>query len=270
MAHPRPVMRPGLALAAAAIVGVAGLAPAGAADEVEGLVVEAQRSAWVDVELRQDRQVRPSGVEVVGGGRWASVLVLRLEPRTGRPSVAAGVTVLREVSDEPVPQGFGDLVAGRYRVVVLAERPVRVAFTTDDGGDGLLVRATRPLATAYSSGAQRVTGPGPSAASVRLPGRVPAGFTAQLAGRLDTDRAGTFLLCAAAPREECRGQLLPLSPPSPLPPQPDVAPPSASSGGASHAWAQPVDRPRDGLLAVDGVSRGDAELRLAVLAFRLP
>jgi hypothetical protein len=273
MTHPRPVMRPGLALAAAALVGTATLSPSSAAP-VNAIVVQAARSAYVDVELTRPGRVQPARpMQVVGGGRYASLLVMPLDPETGRAPIAAGETRLRDLDDHRQVEGIGDLRPGRYRLVVLTDRPVRLSLPLQDGSEGVQATATRPVAVRYAVGTGTVAATlGASGAEVRLPGAVPAGFQAHLTARVDGGaRLEQTRVCAAAPRAACRGRLLPLSPPSPLPPQPDAqAPVPATDESYPLARVAADASAREAVLAVEGLRVEPSDLRLVALAFRLP
>lgn len=267
MVHPLPVLRTRLAVSAALLLGFAAVLSPARAEPGDELVVDAVRSAYVDVELTQDTALQsPDAVEIRGGGRYTSVLVMPLDPARGRPAVSAGATVLREVTPKVVPEGFGDLPAGRYRVVVLTDRPVRWVLRLDDGSAGMRVRATRPVTATYAVGRTQVTATGASSAQVRLVGAVPAGASARLVASLAGTRADQVRLCAVEPGGRCAGQVLPISAPAGLD-YPNVEAPSTGDQLPSRSES-PTRTTRDAVLTVDGVRSGTTTLVLASLAFR--
>ena len=148
------------------VVGAAALAvalwqpPGAVAAPTRLLVVEAARSASVDVTFAGFVTVDLPRAVVSGGGRFAGFY---FQPLAGNPSHGAGAFVVKAYAAPglpvlPIPLGTASreladnpvLAPGRYRVHVLGEQAVRVTVRVT-GHQGGRLRASRATKVAFAS-----------------------------------------------------------------------------------------------------------------------
>lgn len=249
----------------ACLVAAAGLSPSASSAPPEDLVFEASRNAWTEFEVKE-RLVFSAPPRLEGGGRTAGIAVELVEPqRTGSSQIVA--VGLAPVTDKPILFGFtGDLMPGRYRVVMFAEQRLRVVVPLGDPRRGRLVRPARAVSTTIGS-ARTSAVDGVSAATARIRSAVPSGSQAFLFRRAEGgNRADQSRLCATAAASCPAGERLPALP-SPLPRIPIDGPESTDSVGGRRVLAE--DAPRDAVTSLEGARSGVTTLLLGSLAYRL-
>lgn len=252
-------------LAVAALLAAAALSPAASAEPANELVFEASRSAWTEFELSRPLQVRQPVPRVEGGGRVAGFVLEHVdeERRANARIVFVG---LAPITKAPVPLSYaGQLPAGRYRLVVFADRPLRVAIPVNE--PGLVVRPTRPVSTLVRTASSKAA-EGATATAARAAGALPASAAGFLFSRVDGNGVDQFRICAT------RAQNCPATigfvPPSPLPYlESPVAVPHFNNGGVTVVGVAAEPQARDALATLDGVRRGTTTLLLGSLSYRL-
>lgn len=248
----------------ACLVAAAGLSPSASAAPPEDLVFEASRSAWTEIEVKE-RLVFSGPPRFEGGGRTAGIAVELVPRRTGGSQIVA--VGLAPVTAEPLLFGFtGELLPGRYRVVMFGEQPLRVVVPLGDPRGGRLVRPTRAVSTLI--GVARTSAvDGVSAATARIRAVVPSGSQAFLFRKAEGGtRADQSRLCATVAASCPVGERLPALP-SPLPRIPLDVPESTDS--VSGRWVLAEDAPRDAVTSLDGARSGVTTLLLGSLSYRL-
>ncbi len=259
-----PVMSVRVAVATALLAAVM-LSPVAAAEPDHELVFEASRSAWTEFELTRPLHVQQPVPRVEGGGRVAGFVLEHVdeERRANARIVFVGMA---PITKAPVPMSYaGQLPAGRYRVVVFADRPLRVAIPVNE--PGLVVRPTRPVSTMVRTASAQAA-EGMTATAARAAGALPASAAGFLFSRVDGNRVDQFRICAT------RGQSCPattgFAPPSPLPVvEPPVEFPQTANGGVKVIGVPAESRTRDALATIDGVRRGTTTVLLGSLSYRL-
>ena len=207
---------------------VAALLPgtAAAAPEPGLLVVEGSGGTTVDVRIDSDPVVVSSAPEVLGGGAYGGALVepVAVDTFTVMPLIALQVRAFRDSTSGAVAaNGMGRLPDGTYRVTLLGDGPVRVAWQLREEDAGIRIVPTRRLPVSFFGRAELLPGPGESAARVDLPGTVPAQRRALQVVLLDGEAAGDLRMCATT-AASCPGQPLPACLPAPVPCRDDRAP----------------------------------------------
>ena len=203
----------------AALAVLAGLLPgtasAAAADGL--LVVEGRGGTTIDVRIDSRPTVYPDPVVVEGGGAYAGALVEPLDVQG--PKTRLGAVLVRafrdQTSDSVARAGVGELAPGTYRVTLLGDGPVRVAWTLGEGDRGVSVTPTRRIPVRFFGRAEPLA-EGRSVSSVDLPGALPAGRRALQVALLSGEAAGDLRMCATT-TASCEGRPLPACPPAPLP-----------------------------------------------------
>lgn len=275
---PVRVVRPGvslhLGLVAACLV-VAGLLPATAVAQPQpepGRVVVAgagNRSAVVDIP--QDIGVRAPGPALSGGGDYAAVVVERLEG--ARYELVFTAALVRAFQDETAEsQGFfgaGTFSAGRYRLTLLGDGPVRAEWQmTGAERPGLLVTPRTPVAARFLGRAEPL-GPELSGARVDLPQAVPAGRRVLQLILLTGTRADDVVMCATT-ADDCPRQDLPACPPAPVPCSTGLRLPTWVSTGETSVglvYGGPATQVRALRWDVEGYREVPDRLRAAAIVF---
>lgn len=256
------------ALLAATAIGVGLLAPAPAGAAEDGLlVVEGRGGTTTTVTIDSRPFVEPE-VDLLGGGPYAGALVEPVET-PGRRLLAVQVRAFGdETRDERFATGLGELPPGRYRVTLLGQGPVRVAWSLREQDAGIrIVPTTRIPVTFLGRAEQQAVGY--SETKVDLPGAAPAGRRVLQLLLRDGTRAQDSRMCVTT-GTECPGNPAPFCPPPPVPcGDPRTPEPDLSTGGASLTarlvGAAPV--PRRLLWTAEGYRTDAGRLRAAALLF---
>ena len=203
----------------AALAVLAGLLPGGASAAPEDglLVVEGRGGTTIDVRIDSMPAVVDPRATVRGGQTYAGALIEPLE--VDGPRIRLGAVVVRafedQTSDAVGSFGFGQLGPGSYRVTLLGDGPVRVAWALRESDAGIRIAPTRAIPVRFLGRAESLA-EGRSDGRVDLPGALPAGRRALQVALLSGEAAGDLRVCATQ-EADCPGQPLPACPPSPLP-----------------------------------------------------
>lgn len=192
------------------------------------LTVRSDGSGYVDVDVQQRTPLYTEQGVVVGGGRWAALVIRPLHDE--RPPRSAALFRLPVSGQQVLWSGWPELTPGRYRLALVAERPVEVRLPTGVSG-------WRPLVARHQADGRLLTGskavaPGSSDAGVRLPaGRSVA---AVMALRVTGQRLEDTFICVTR-EPDCDRTLLAL--PGGVPVDPGTGLPSTGEGPfASMTW----------------------------------
>lgn len=256
----------------AALAVLAGLLPGTASAAEDGLlVVQGRGGTTIDVRIDSRPTVYPDPVVVEGGGAYAGALVEPLDVQG--PKIRLGAVLVRafrdQTSDSVARAGLGELAAGTYRVTLLGDGPVRVAWTLRQGDRGVSVTPTRRIPVRFFGRAEPLT-EGRSTSSVDLPGALPAGRRALQIALLSGEAVGDLRMCATT-TASCEGQPLPACPPAPLPCGDAVTPqPYTSTQGGPTALMRlhaSAPEPRALHWSFDGYRMEPDRLRAAAIIF---
>ena len=264
----RAVLIAGALLVAALLPGTAAAAP-----EPGLLVVEGSGGTTVDVRIDSHPVVVNGRPEVRGGSAYAGAVIEPVAVDAGPtiPLVALQVRAFRDSTSDPVAaSGIGRLSAGTYRVTLLGDGPVRVAWQLREEDAGVRIVPTRRLPVSFFGRAELLPGPGESAARVDLPGTLPAQRRALQVVLLDGEAAGDLRMCATT-AADCPGQPLPACPPSPAPCRGDLTPqPYVNADGEPTTGLrlhEPASAARALRWSFDGYRLAPDRLRAAAVVF---
>ena len=160
------------------------------------LIVEGAGNSTGELVLRAPVEVDGAGT-LTGGDAYAGVLIEPVGTSVGR----IGLLQIRAFRDgtQTALARIGDagrLEAGRYRVTVLGDRPVRATFTlADTSAPALRVRTRARLAVAFLGRAEEVPA-GRSRAAVRFTRSLPAGRQALIGSLMRGIRIDDQQMCA--------------------------------------------------------------------------
>lgn len=244
-----------------ALVAVAGLlpGPASAAPEDGLLVVEGRGGTTVDVRIDSRPAVIHPVPQVLGGGDYAGALVEPLVVDSGWRT-RLGAVVVRAfsdvTSDHVAAFGAGQLPPGTYRVTLLGDGPVRVAWSLREADPGVRVVPTRRIPVRFLGRAEPLA-EGRSVGRVDLPRALPAGRRALQVLLLAGEATGDVRMCATT-AGSCDGQP-PVCLPSPTP---------CAHPAVPEPYVNPEGRPNGGVALVESASE-DRALRWSFDGYRL-
>ncbi|MBC7374702.1 MAG: hypothetical protein H7323_12000, partial [Frankiales bacterium] len=189
-------MKPALAAAALVLAAALPVTAATAGTDDGLLVIEGAGNSTGELVLRAPADVDGAGT-LTGGDAYAGVLIEPVGASMGRFGLLQ-VRAFRDGTQTALAQlGIaGRLEAGRYRVTVLGDRPVRATFAlADTSAPVLRVRARTRLAVTFLGRAEEVPA-GRSRAAVRFPRSLPAGKQALIGSLMRGVRIDDQQMCA--------------------------------------------------------------------------
>lgn len=250
----RPTGR-ALIAAAAVAIGCAATVPAhaGSASDASALVLSGPGGVQATFVLAEQRKLRENPLTLTGGRGYVAVDLRHSDGRHGA-SAAVVRTFGPEHAAPVLPGGDDTMPKGRYTLTLIADGPATVTVHFADGTATESLRPTRNVPAQLRTGTAALT-PTTGAASVVLPGAVPAGRSAFLVHYLSSSvRVGQREQCATTARS-CSG------PPTAL----DYA--AGPVDNRVLRQVRPDAAPRNAVTAVDGVRDAGDVLRAAAISW---
>jgi len=245
----------GTALRALALVALASTAmvssPASASDRE--IVVQGSRSAYVDIEVRDDVFLNDLRFSIESRGRYTAMII--------EPAVRSAETVGQATLIAYRAAGLGETVTsadkgwiepGTYRVWLVTDAPAKVRVPVSSGG--FVVRPTRRVRARLSTQSSDVVVTGLSAVEHSYDRGLPARWRALVGFHVTGQRFEGDYICATE-TEECPRVL------GVLPPLPSTD----ERTRAAYVW--PMKAERRLLVGVEGFRNGAGKLTSAALVF---
>lgn len=262
-----------LLVAVTAVVAALLSGPAAAEPQRGLLVVQGLGGSSAELVVARRVQLRHPLPELSGGGEYAAVLLEPVQREPGRAGVLGAVQV-RAFSDgtsqQVAPLDVEDeLPAGRYRVTLLGQGPVRAAYDmADPNAPGLVLSPRTRITPQFFGRAERLPS-GYSTARVELPGSVPSGRRVVQVGLTEGVSADDYRMCVTT-GSGCARRVLPLCPSAvPCPaPEADLPRPRVTyqpSAVATLTAAGPAARSL--VWSVQGYRQAPGRLRAAAIVF---